>query len=659
MQVRINFTVLSHCPLYALLLIGGAGIAAAGPLSAQARDSLPIDSASVEAWADALVKPALAGSGVPGALVVVVQRSRILLNKGYGFADLAAKTPVDAERTLFNTASIGKSMTAMIVAQLLEEGVLDLDEDVNRYLTSARVSGPKVTLRMLLAHRGGFDDDITGLFVPFDGDIRIPRAELERRLHPLVEPGYATAYDNQGFGVIGLILRDVTGKPIAELYRERLFDPAGMSGAAHGRPVDGAARLARCYTVQGPGAVQECPYWLYRDGLMGAGGAALSGADMGRFMRLLLNQGTLDERPVLSPGAFANLLDFDHARFHPGMPGGGLAFVQFEEFRGLEYAHSGHIPGFSSMMQVYPDADVAIYFGFLGGTPGSFDLTVTNVMRALREVSIQAAAKPGFAVLNSVTDSFAVRFIPAGRPRSSESAALKATDSTTTLDEFLGTYEQATNHSRSFVSRFAGWLGTIKLERAGVDGVRLGGIPALGEYKPVGPLLYENAKGQRLALKTMPVGRFMAISLSGGVFRKTNALDSPGWSVLMFAGAFLVLLTGLIQVRPKAAPALRSLARWELLALLLVLVGLLAEWQWGITLAVGKGAILRPLIWRLAIHVGVAIMIWRAFLFLRDRASVGRVGQVHGILLGAAGVAVALSVTLWRVIGAFPPWWAW
>jgi CubicO group peptidase (beta-lactamase class C family) len=185
--------------------------------------------------------PALEKSGVPGAIVVVVNRAGILLNKGYGVSDVAAKTPVDPDRSLFNTASVGKSMTGLIVAQLLEEGVLTLDVDVNRYLTSARIGGrDTVTLRMLLAHRGGFDDDITGLFVPFDGDITIPRDELDRRLRPLVKPGYATAYDNQGFGVIGLILRDVMKKPVPELYRERLFDPAGMSEAAHGRPKDGA-----------------------------------------------------------------------------------------------------------------------------------------------------------------------------------------------------------------------------------------------------------------------------------------------------------------------------------------------------------------------------------------------------------------------------------
>ena len=312
-----------------LTLVGNtAAQAPAGPVR--------LDRQAVQRWVDSLVEPALKTSGIPGALVVVVQRAEVVFNKAYGFADVGARIPATADRTLFEFASIGKTMTSVIASQLIDEGVLDPDEDVNRYLKTARVSGPKVTLRMLLAHRGGFDDDITGLLTPFDGDIRMSTGELNRRFHPLVPPGYATAYDNQGFGVIGLVLRDVTGKSIPDLYRERLFDPAGMTNAVQGRPADGKARLARCYTFRGPGLLHECESWLYREGLMGAGGVAATGADMARYLRMLLNGGTLDVRTILSPRAYADMTPFDHYRFHPGMPGGGHAFIQFEEFRGLE-----------------------------------------------------------------------------------------------------------------------------------------------------------------------------------------------------------------------------------------------------------------------------------------------------------------------------------
>ena len=85
----------------------------------------------VERWADSLIKPALATFGSPGAVIVVVQRNGVVLSKAYGLADVANRTPFTANATLFSTASLGKPMTALITTQLVDEGVLDLDQDVN------------------------------------------------------------------------------------------------------------------------------------------------------------------------------------------------------------------------------------------------------------------------------------------------------------------------------------------------------------------------------------------------------------------------------------------------------------------------------------------------------------------------------------------------
>ncbi len=305
----------------ALLFLLAGLPAAAAPAS--------LTPAQAEAFSDARILPAMKRSGVPGVIVAVVRRGQVLLVKGYGVADVARHTKMDANRTLFDIASITKSMTAIIALQLVEQGRLDLDEDVNRYLRHVRVTGPKVTLRMLLGHCGGFDSDLTGLFVPLGGDISVSDAEMDRRLKPVRAPGVVTSYDNQGFGLIGLVLRDVTGKPIAELYRERIFAPLG-TGAVQGRPPDGDARLARCYVVHGPGKLDGCPYWLYREGLRGAGGVAASARRHGALLRMLLNGGVLDGHRLLGPKAFADLVNFDDYRFRPGMPGFARSFTQLE-----------------------------------------------------------------------------------------------------------------------------------------------------------------------------------------------------------------------------------------------------------------------------------------------------------------------------------------
>jgi CubicO group peptidase (beta-lactamase class C family) len=621
----------------------------------------PLDAVEVERFVDGEVEPALRDSGVPGAIVVVVRSGHVVLSKGYGVADLATRRPVRPDVTLFDTASIGKSMTAIITEQLVDEGLLDLDVDVNRYLKPSLLSGPTVTLRMLLGHRGAFDADITGLFVPLGGDIGMTVQELRRRLRPVAQPGVVTAYDNQGFGVIALVLRQVSGKALPDLYRERLFEPAGMRSAVLGRPADGNDRLARCYTVQGPRSVHDCEYWLYREGLMGAGGVAASADDMARYMRLLLNNGVLDGRRVLSEHAFADLTDFNHYRFHPGMPGLGRAFVEFDELRGREYGHGGSMPGFSSLMKLYPEADVGIFVSFLGGQPSSFDVTLSGTLQAARDTNIQGASRAALGTLQRLPDLIAERFIPATRPHSNEGRADTAGAGPDELDGFLGRYVLAEAHSRSIAVRLHGWFETVDVERSGPRAVRLGGpYAALGEFRRIAPGLFENAQGRRLAFERLQDGYYMAVGLSGGTYRRTNSLQSPAWGLPVLALCLLIGLSALVHLRRRASARMRRLAAATCTGLLLVTVGLLAEWQWGVTLGVVEGAIVRPLLWRAGLHLGVCLLLWAAVRFyLRPEGQLSRGNSAHAILIVVSACATAVVMVLWRVVGAFPPYVSW
>lgn len=644
---------LSRCLGAALAVLAAAGVAIAAPATAPARPAPPpLDPKAVEAWADATVIPAMQKSGVPGALVVVVRRNGVVLSKGYGYADVARKIPVRADTTQFDIASIGKSMTAVVTEQLLDEGKLNLDEDINHYLKSAKVTGPKVTLRMLLGHRAGFDGDLTGLFVPLGQDIHVPTAELNRRLRP-DHPGTRPGYDNQGYGVIGLILHDVTGKPLSQLYRERLYGPAGMKTAEWGQPSN-PSHLANCYVVHGPGKLRQCTYWLYRDAAGGAGGTAATADDMAAYMRMLLNGGVADGRQVLSPRAYADLTNFDNYRFHPGMPGAGRAFVQFEEMRGLEYAHSGHMPGFSSMMEIYPEADVAVFTSFMGGPVGSYDTNLTSILQAMDDSKVEPKAKPGMATMDRLNDLFAAKFIPAVWPRS-EGSQPPVSSAPERLDDFIGTYLSG-ERSRSFQMRIMAMLETMKIERAGPDAVKVMGLT----FKRIRPYLYEEKTGKRLAFAARPDGRYVAIGLSPGQFRKTNWLETPAWTVLLFPVTLLILLTGLIQLRPRASDRLRSVAGLSLLGAVAVIAGLLLEWQFAVPLAVVKGAVILPALWRLALNLGAGLLVWAAArFFLRRSEPVGWVSYAHGTLIAVAGLALFVILALWKVLLAFPPYVSW
>ena len=92
--------------------------------------------ADVEAWLDGFMPYALQQADIAGAVVVVVKDGQVLLQKGYGYSDVAARKPVDPETTLFRPGSVSKLFTWTAVMQLVEQGKLDLDADVNRYSIS-------------------------------------------------------------------------------------------------------------------------------------------------------------------------------------------------------------------------------------------------------------------------------------------------------------------------------------------------------------------------------------------------------------------------------------------------------------------------------------------------------------------------------------------
>jgi CubicO group peptidase (beta-lactamase class C family) len=624
----------------ALIITLAGGIAAAAGIP-------PLNRQDVESYTDSQIQPALARSGVPGAVVVIVRHDATLLAKGYGVSDLEKHTLVDGDRTLFDVASIGKAMTAIVTLQLIDEGRLNLNSDVNHYLKSAAISGQPITLRMLLGHRGGFDADLTGLFVPFDRDTRVSVRELRRRLRPIAPPGRVTAYDNQGYGVIGLVLRDLTQEPLPELLRQRLFEPLAMTGAVLGRPPDSAARLARCYVVHGPGAADLCPYWLYRDAIQGAGGVAASGADMARFMRMLLSGGVLDGHRVLSERAFSDLLNFGNYRFNPGMPGMGRAFTQLEENRGLEYAHGGGMPGFTSLMTLYPDADIGVFVSFLGGQLPSFDARLTNMLQDIGAVEVSPAARPALLDLQLFTQHFADRFIPADRPRSSTGSIPAAPGAEALPGDLSGEYYPAQEETHSLGLRMVRWFSGVHVTQARDGELTVAGA---GLYRRIAPELFENAKGKRIAFARLGGDDFMAVHLSAAVYRKKSWLQAPVWSVLLTPLLLIALLSALPHLRRRAAPGLRRLALGSAVGTALILVGLCCELQFARDVRTTGEHIAALLLWRAVTWGGAGLLLWSAWQFFRRSADlIWRWPFLHGLLIAAAAIVLPLIVALWTV----------
>src|SRR5579875_1544823 len=251
------------------------------------------------AFFDGFIPIELQRDDIAGAVVVVVKDGNVLFAKGYGYSDVKSRKPVTVNDTLFRPGSISKTFTWTAVMQLVEQGKIDLDRDVNAYL-DFRIPdafGKPVTMRNLLTHSGGFEDVDKGLIV-FDPqrDVSLRQslvANMPARLYP---PGTVPAYSNWGAGLAGYIVQRVSGEAFPDYIAHHILAPLGMAHASFQQPLPPA--LAADMT-KGYGAASGAAKPFEYVPAAPAGALAASGDDIGRWMIAQLQDGQLDGQRIL------------------------------------------------------------------------------------------------------------------------------------------------------------------------------------------------------------------------------------------------------------------------------------------------------------------------------------------------------------------------
>jgi CubicO group peptidase (beta-lactamase class C family) len=144
----------------------------------------------VDAWLDGFMPYALESGDIAGAVVVVVKDGQVLTQRGFGYADLDKRTPVDPATTLFRTGSVSKLTTWTAVMQLVEQGKLDLDTDVNTYLdfSRPRLRGQAAHLRNIMTHTSGFQETVRHLISDNPGDMVSLRDYVKNDMPPRIFP---------------------------------------------------------------------------------------------------------------------------------------------------------------------------------------------------------------------------------------------------------------------------------------------------------------------------------------------------------------------------------------------------------------------------------------------------------------------------------------
>ena len=202
-------------------------------------NSHPLTAADLESFFDGIVPMQLERSDIAGASVLVMKDGDMLLKKGYGYAEVKGKKPVDPDTTIFRLASISKLFTWVSVMQLQEQGKLDIDTDVNKYLDFqiAPAFGKPVTLRNLMTHTGGFEEESRDIILT-NPKMAVSLRDFLIANQPkrLFAPGTVPAYSNYGVGLASYIVQRVSGEPFEQYAQEHIFAPLGMTHSTFYQP---------------------------------------------------------------------------------------------------------------------------------------------------------------------------------------------------------------------------------------------------------------------------------------------------------------------------------------------------------------------------------------------------------------------------------------
>jgi CubicO group peptidase (beta-lactamase class C family) len=374
----------------------------------QANATPELTKADLEPFLDALIPSQLRNRNIAGAVISVVKDGQLLFQKGYGYADVEEKKPVLPEETLFRPGSISKLFTATAVMQLVEQGKLDLDRDVNDYVDFAipKTYQQPVTLRQLLAHTAGFEETLKNLFVANERDIKPLRTylvnEMPARIFP---PGKIPSYSNYGFTLAGYIVERVSGEKFERYIENHILKPLGMNHSTFDQPLPAqlAPQMSKGYLSASKKPrdfewVQAAP----------AGALTTTAADMTRFMLAFFQDGAVDGVSILKPETVRQM-ETRQFEFHPMLPGLGITFMEYLTDPVRIIGHGGDTVYFHSDMILVPDAHLGYFLSYnslgrdVGGGRGEVWRTLVNryfpsAAKAKTDVDLNTAKGDGHAV---------------------------------------------------------------------------------------------------------------------------------------------------------------------------------------------------------------------------------------------------------------------
>lgn len=334
-----------------------------------------LTAADVEAFLDGIVPLQLKRDDIAGATVAVVKDGKLLFARGYGYADVEQKKLVSAEETLFRPGSVSKLFTWTAVMQLAEQGRLDLDRDVNGYLDFKipDAYGQPITLKNLLTHTAGFEEQVKDLFTPGPASPDLGdyvKTHIPERIFP---PGTTPAYSNYGTALAGSIVERASGRPFNQYIEENIFRPLGMTRSTFAQPLPPslAPLMSNGYQLASDG-----PHPFETISPFPAGSLSSTATDMARFIAAHLQGGQLNDARILRPETVSLM----HSRLFALDPAANaMCYGFYEESQNGRriIGHAGDTLYFHSDLHLMPDAGVGFFVSYNSGGRGDISPRTT------------------------------------------------------------------------------------------------------------------------------------------------------------------------------------------------------------------------------------------------------------------------------------------
>ncbi len=424
--------------------------------------------ADVAAFLDGLMPLQSQQADIAGAVVVVVRDGRILFAKGYGYADVDKKVPVNAESTLFRPGSISKLFTWTSVMQLVEQGKLNLDHDVNDYLDFKipPAFGKPIALRDIMTHTAGFEDVLKDLFCADPAKIPSLREYVVNHVPERVDaPGAVVSYSNYATALAGYIVQHVSGQPFSDYVMEHIFKPLGMSRSTFVQPLPESLRpdMSSGYVLA---STPARPFELVP--AAPAGALSTSGIDIARFIIAHLQNGRFGDVTILRPET-AQLMHSRQRASQASLNGMALGF--YEENRNGQriIGHGGDTALFHSDLHLMLDAGVGFF------------------------VSYNSAGKADGSARSWLWQQFLDRYFPFTPPPPQVSAAEQDIRAVT------GQYISSRRNRSTFLKALA-VIGTTSITPGPKGTIEISGLKNVSgqtrRWQPVSPLTFRDVDGQ-------------------------------------------------------------------------------------------------------------------------------------------------------------------